>query len=246
MAWEKEISEVHRKRELAKQLGGSDGVARQHAKGRMTIRERIDGLLGTRPPSLESLSLRSSHIDPDDEFPTWDFSLPEGAPGGPPIGSTGGIADGEGASAAQASPSGAGDGFAPVVGAPDEQTVTPPQKPVVSTRRTRRKQKTARRAAEPRRVRSSKSRTEPPALAKEKAPPPAASVVTATEPPVVPTPDFSDEVREIEAQIRRCRCQAARKVLEKIPGSADLHGKWKAKVDACKPRLPGRPCRYTP
>ena len=45
MAWEKEISEVHRKRELAKQLGGADGVARQHAKGRMTIRERIDGLL---------------------------------------------------------------------------------------------------------------------------------------------------------------------------------------------------------
>ncbi len=45
MAWEKEIAEVHRKRELAKQLGGADGVARQHAKGRMTIRERIDGLL---------------------------------------------------------------------------------------------------------------------------------------------------------------------------------------------------------
>ena len=45
MAWEKEIAEVHRKRELAKQLGGADGVARQYAKGRMTIRERIDGLL---------------------------------------------------------------------------------------------------------------------------------------------------------------------------------------------------------
>ena len=45
MAWEKEIAEVYRKRELAKQLGGADGVARQHAKGRMTIRERIDGLL---------------------------------------------------------------------------------------------------------------------------------------------------------------------------------------------------------
>ena len=29
----------------AKQLGGADGVARQHAKGRKTIRERIDGLL---------------------------------------------------------------------------------------------------------------------------------------------------------------------------------------------------------
>ena len=56
--------------------------------------KRIDGLLGTTPPSLESLSLHGSHIDPteapqdDDVFPTWDFSLPEGAPGGPPIGST--------------------------------------------------------------------------------------------------------------------------------------------------------------
>ena len=72
-----------------------------------------------------------AHIDPDDEFPTWDFSLPEGAPGGPPIGSTGGIADGEGTSAAQAPPSGVGDGFVPVVGAPaDPVSVQVPVAPV--------------------------------------------------------------------------------------------------------------------
>ena len=45
MAWDEEIREVHRKRDLAKLLGGEEGVARQHAKGRLTIRERIDGLL---------------------------------------------------------------------------------------------------------------------------------------------------------------------------------------------------------
>ena len=45
MAWDEEIREIHRKREMAKSLGGEDGVARQHAKGRLTIRERIDGLL---------------------------------------------------------------------------------------------------------------------------------------------------------------------------------------------------------
>ena len=45
MAWDEEIREIHRKRKLAKTLGGEEGVARQHKKGRLTIRERINGLL---------------------------------------------------------------------------------------------------------------------------------------------------------------------------------------------------------
>jgi acetyl-CoA carboxylase carboxyltransferase component len=45
MSWDTEIREIHRKRKLAKSLGGKEGVERQHAKGRSTIRERIDGLL---------------------------------------------------------------------------------------------------------------------------------------------------------------------------------------------------------
>jgi propionyl-CoA carboxylase beta chain len=45
MTWDKEIEEIQRKRALAKELGGADGVARQHAQGRQTVRERIDGLL---------------------------------------------------------------------------------------------------------------------------------------------------------------------------------------------------------
>ncbi len=45
MSWEKEVTELERRRHLAKQQGGPEGVARQHAKGRLTIRERIDELL---------------------------------------------------------------------------------------------------------------------------------------------------------------------------------------------------------
>ena len=45
MTWEKEIEEIRKKRALAKELGGADGVARQHAQGRQTVRERIGGLL---------------------------------------------------------------------------------------------------------------------------------------------------------------------------------------------------------
>ena len=45
MAWDEEIREIHRKRKMAKTLGGEEGVARQHTKGRLTIRERINGLL---------------------------------------------------------------------------------------------------------------------------------------------------------------------------------------------------------
>ncbi len=45
MSWHKEAHEIALRRELSKEQGGPDGVARQHAKGRLTIRERIDHLL---------------------------------------------------------------------------------------------------------------------------------------------------------------------------------------------------------
>jgi acetyl-CoA carboxylase carboxyltransferase component len=46
MSWDKEIEEIHLRRKLAKQQGGADAVEKQHEKGRLTIRERIDELLG--------------------------------------------------------------------------------------------------------------------------------------------------------------------------------------------------------
>ena len=45
MSWEKEVRELERRRKLAKQQGGERGIAKQHAKGRLTVRERIDALL---------------------------------------------------------------------------------------------------------------------------------------------------------------------------------------------------------
>jgi len=45
MSWQKEIDELRYRQELAKQMGGKENVARQHAKGRLTVRERVDLLL---------------------------------------------------------------------------------------------------------------------------------------------------------------------------------------------------------
>ena len=45
MSWKPEADEIQRRRELALELGGSEAIEKQHARGRLTIRERIDGLL---------------------------------------------------------------------------------------------------------------------------------------------------------------------------------------------------------
>lgn len=45
MSWHKEAHEIELRRELSRQQGGEESIAIQHAKGRLTIRERIDGLL---------------------------------------------------------------------------------------------------------------------------------------------------------------------------------------------------------
>ena len=45
MTWEPELEELRRRRELAHRMGGEERVARQHASGRLTVRERIGRLL---------------------------------------------------------------------------------------------------------------------------------------------------------------------------------------------------------
>tara|TARA_A100001037_G_scaffold81572_2_gene73590 strand:+ start:15082 stop:16635 length:1554 start_codon:yes stop_codon:yes gene_type:complete len=45
MSWDSEVRELERRRHLAKQQGGPQGIAKQHAAGRLTVRERIDALL---------------------------------------------------------------------------------------------------------------------------------------------------------------------------------------------------------
>ena len=45
MVFEKELQELERRRQQALEMGGSEKVARQHAKGKLTARERIDRVL---------------------------------------------------------------------------------------------------------------------------------------------------------------------------------------------------------
>lgn len=40
--WEDEVRHLERRRELARAMGGPEGIARQHANGKLTVRERID------------------------------------------------------------------------------------------------------------------------------------------------------------------------------------------------------------
>jgi acetyl-CoA carboxylase carboxyltransferase component len=51
MGWEPELEELRRREELARRMGGPERVARQHAAGRLTVRERVDRLLD--PGSFE-------------------------------------------------------------------------------------------------------------------------------------------------------------------------------------------------
>jgi acetyl-CoA carboxylase carboxyltransferase component len=45
MSWQKEVDGIGQRRHLAQEMGGPEAVARQHAQGRLTIRERIAGLV---------------------------------------------------------------------------------------------------------------------------------------------------------------------------------------------------------
>jgi len=44
VTWQPELEELRRRRELAARMGGKERVARQHASGRLTVRERIERL----------------------------------------------------------------------------------------------------------------------------------------------------------------------------------------------------------
>ena len=45
MSWQPEVDEIERRRRFALELGGAEAVARQHAQGRHTARERVDKLI---------------------------------------------------------------------------------------------------------------------------------------------------------------------------------------------------------
>ncbi len=45
MSWKLEVEELERRKELAKQMGGPEGIERQHRRGKLTVRERMDKLV---------------------------------------------------------------------------------------------------------------------------------------------------------------------------------------------------------
>src|SRR5260370_38312028 len=45
MGWQPELEELRERERLARELGGADKIKRQHDAGKLTIRERIDGLV---------------------------------------------------------------------------------------------------------------------------------------------------------------------------------------------------------
>src|SRR5436305_9304194 len=45
MAWQPELDELRERERQARELGGAERVKRQHQGGRLTVRERIDGLV---------------------------------------------------------------------------------------------------------------------------------------------------------------------------------------------------------
>ncbi len=45
MRWERQVRGLEQRRELAKEHGGTENVAKQHSRGRATVRERIDSLV---------------------------------------------------------------------------------------------------------------------------------------------------------------------------------------------------------
>ncbi len=45
MSWQPEVDEIARRRAIAEAMGGEQAIAKLHAKGRLSVRERIDALL---------------------------------------------------------------------------------------------------------------------------------------------------------------------------------------------------------
>jgi methylmalonyl-CoA decarboxylase subunit alpha len=65
VSWEREIAEIEQRRRLAAEQGGAEAVAGQHARGRLTLRERIGAFLD--PDTFEELGPASGAAEYDDQ-----------------------------------------------------------------------------------------------------------------------------------------------------------------------------------
>lgn len=65
MTWEPELEELAHRTELARQMGGEEKVARHHDRGKLTVRERIDGLAD--PGSFHEIGGLTGRATTDDD-----------------------------------------------------------------------------------------------------------------------------------------------------------------------------------
>jgi acetyl-CoA carboxylase carboxyltransferase component len=63
--WKKEVEQIRERRRLAAELGGPEAVERQHSLGRLTVRERVEGLLD--PESLCEIGPIAGYGETDEE-----------------------------------------------------------------------------------------------------------------------------------------------------------------------------------
>ena len=42
MSWQDEVDELNRQEQLAREMGGKEGIDFPHGRGKLTVRERID------------------------------------------------------------------------------------------------------------------------------------------------------------------------------------------------------------
>ncbi|MDH3703321.1 MAG: methylmalonyl-CoA carboxyltransferase [Alphaproteobacteria bacterium] len=72
MSWQKEVDELRRREELAKKMGGPEKVERHHNQGKLTVRERIEGLVD--PGSFHEIGTATGVADYDENGELRDFS----------------------------------------------------------------------------------------------------------------------------------------------------------------------------
>ncbi len=66
-SWMPEVEEIERQRARALEMGGEERVARQHDRGKLTARERIELLFD--PGSFEEIGMLADHSSVRDNLP---------------------------------------------------------------------------------------------------------------------------------------------------------------------------------
>ena len=65
MVWQSDIDELRHRKELAEQMGGPEGIERQHSRGKLTVRERV--ALLADPCSFEEIGILTGSATYEDD-----------------------------------------------------------------------------------------------------------------------------------------------------------------------------------